>query len=130
MSASARRYLFDQLAAIAAEAQEVDQLQQEISEHDDFGTARGSARFADNSTLFFTLVLEVDDDAVVVLKYRFHYAAPGNETVFRYDNSGHHRKVATFPHHKHVGPDESVVASGPVTVEDVLVEVRAAMKGR
>jgi hypothetical protein len=60
-----------------------------------------------------------------VLKYRFHYCAADNTTVFRYDDSPHHPEVATHPHHKHVGPDEAVEASGAATVEQVLGEIRA-----
>ena len=40
------------------------------------------------------------------VRYSYQYVRHGSR-VFRYDNSPHHRSLATFPHHKHIGPQGS-----------------------
>jgi hypothetical protein len=40
--------------------------------------------------------------------YSFHVQRSDGTSLFRYDNSPHHRQLETFPDHKHVGPDERV----------------------
>jgi hypothetical protein len=40
---------------------------------------------------------------------RIHYAytfIDNGAQVFRYDNAPHHRDMITFPHHKHIGPED------------------------
>ena len=66
---------------------------------------------------------------IEVVKYAFHFFDASAGTVFRYDNSPNHPEIGTHPHHKHVGPDEAVVAADPVTIEEVLDEIRAHLKG-
>ena len=41
--------------------------------------------------------------------------------VFRCDNAPHHRNIATFPHHKHVG--DNVLPSREPSLSTVLEEV-------
>jgi hypothetical protein len=41
--------------------------------------------------------------------------------IFRYDNAPHHRNIATFPHHKHVG--NNVSPSREPSLSTVLEEV-------
>jgi hypothetical protein len=45
--------------------------------------------------------------------------------IFRYDNTGHHKKLGlpTYPHHKHEGSEENVIASSAPTLADVLQEI-------
>jgi len=62
---------------------------------------------------------------IEVVKYAFHFFNASGRTVFRYDNSPNHPEITTRPHHKHVGPDEVVVAADPLTIEEVLNEIRA-----
>jgi hypothetical protein len=50
----------------------------------------------------------------------------GDQTVFRYDNADHHRRIKTFPHHKHVG--RKVVAATKPTLKQVLDEIMALME--
>ena len=52
------------------------------------------------------------------------------QLVFRYDNTGHHKKLnlPTYPHHKHVGSESNVVASSAPTLTDVLTEIEGLVK--
>jgi hypothetical protein len=45
--------------------------------------------------------------------------------VFRYDNTGHHKKLnlPTYPHHKHEGSEQMVVPSSAPSLAEVLEEI-------
>jgi len=61
----------------------------------------GSVVFTDGSQLFFFEFLRLKKGTVIKEKYRYHYVNRYNELIFRYDNAPHHRKIKTFPDHKH-----------------------------
>jgi len=50
--------------------------------------------------------------------------------VFRYDNTGHHKKLnlPTYPHHKHEGDENNVVASPAPDLVAVLIEIEALVQ--
>ncbi|MEA3375636.1 MAG: DUF6516 family protein [Chloroflexota bacterium] len=50
--------------------------------------------------------------------------------IFRYDNTGHHRKLdlSTYPDHKHDGGEETVVPSPGPRLPDVLTEIEALIE--
>jgi hypothetical protein len=56
--------------------------------------------------------------------------ASSNSLVFRYDNTGHHRKLglSTYPHHKHVGSETNVVPSGPKDLVAILQEIELTVE--
>lgn len=57
------------------------------------------------------------------LDYSYH-CKKGNNLLFRYDNTPHHRTVSSFPHHKHIGPDEqNVSASEEPTLDYIIKEI-------
>jgi hypothetical protein len=49
-----------------------------------------------------------------------------DQTVFRYGNAAHHRRIKTAPHHKHVG--RKVVAATELTLKQVLEEIVAIIE--
>lgn len=57
--------------------------------------------------------------------YSHQYMSAQNQLIFRYDNTGHHKKLnlLTYPHHKHSGSEENVVASSAPALSDVLNEI-------
>jgi len=59
------------------------------------------------------------------LMYAYQYASSGGGMIFRYDNTGHHKKLnlGTYPHHKHVGSEDLVTASSGPTLAEILTEV-------
>ena len=86
------------------------------------GYISGSIRFATGYRLEFVEVKDMDRPAKV--KYRYQYMDQQDVRIFRYDNAPHHRDLATFPHHKHLGEgDEHVVESVEPTLFDVLLEI-------
>jgi len=59
------------------------------------------------------------------LMYVYHYLDSSNNLVFRYDNTGHHKKLnlPTYPHHKHQGSEDNVIASQAPDLPAVLDEI-------
>ncbi len=59
------------------------------------------------------------------LTYVYQYMDAAQQLVFRYDNTGHHRKLnlPTYPHHKHEGSESYVVASSAPELSTVLDEI-------
>ena len=70
------------------------------------------------------IVVSTSSAAPMLRKYKFHLMDATAVTIFRYDNSPRHPRVASHPHHKHVGPGETVVESGPPDIEAIIAEVR------
>ena len=47
------------------------------------------------------------------------------QLVFRYDNTGHHKRLrlSTYPHHKHTGSADNVIESNAPDLAAVLKEI-------
>jgi len=88
------------------------------------GFIRGELHFVDGSILYLREFVDVEME-VERLMYVYQYMNAANGFVFRYDNTGHHKKlnIPTYPHHKHEGDEMSVVASSAPTLAEVLDEV-------
>ncbi|BBO18557.1 conserved hypothetical protein [Candidatus Brocadia pituitae] len=56
--------------------------------------------------------------------YVYQYMDSSDVIVFRYDNTGHHKKLnlSTHPHHKHEGSDDNVVPSAAKDLANILKE--------
>ena len=87
------------------------------------GFIRGTILLLDGSTLHFREFVDVET-AVERYTYAYQYQR-GDELVFRYDNTEHHRKLKlpTFPHHKHDGSETNVIAAQAPTLAAVLEEI-------
>jgi hypothetical protein len=51
--------------------------------------------------------------------YSYHWQKKNGILITRWDNSPHHKKVHTFPHHKHTG--KKIYPVGEVTLLDILL---------
>lgn len=87
-----------------------------------------SQTFANGYRLEVTLVAIGPATFPDWLDYRFHLMDDQHRCVFRYDNAAHHGSIY-FPHHKHVGPAESVVASPRPSVAELVRETRSSVYG-
>jgi len=63
------------------------------------GAIDGEVFFNNNSQLGFNEI--INTNKTQKQKYSYHYMDENKELIFRYDNVKHHRKIKTFPHHKH-----------------------------
>ncbi|MEW5941569.1 MAG: DUF6516 family protein [Chloroflexota bacterium] len=93
------------------------------------GFLEGELTFLDKTTLHFREYVDVEDRSDRLM-YSYHYTAEDGRLIFRYDNTGHHRKLklSTYPHHKHDGDEERVVVSPAPTLVNVLDEIQGLVK--
>jgi len=77
-------------------------------------------KFIDNSTLY---VSEVYINRNLV-KYSYYWFDANKNLIIGWDNAPHHRKVRTYPHHKHVGSKENIVESEEHDLRAVLRFIR------
>ena len=93
------------------------------------GFIRGEVHFVDGSMLHLREFVDVES-GVERLTYVYHYMDPAKNLVFRYDNTGHHKKLnlPTYPHHKHEGTEHNVVASSAPDLVVVLSEIETLVK--
>jgi hypothetical protein len=88
------------------------------------GFIRGELYFVDGSVLHMREFVDVEV-TVERLVYVYQYMSPDRTLVFRYDNTGHHKKLnlPTYPHHKHQSSESNVLASDAPDLSTVLVEI-------
>jgi hypothetical protein len=88
------------------------------------GFIRGELHFVDGSILHVREFVDVED-GIDRFTYVYQYMNAEQTLVFRYDNTGHHKKLnlPTYPHHKHVGDEGVVVASSAPSLAQVLDEI-------
>ena len=93
------------------------------------GSIRGQAYFVDGSILHLREFVDVEI-TVERLAYAYQYMDSAKALVFRYDNTGHHKKpnLPTYPHHKHAGSADNAVASAAPDLVTVLNEVEDRIK--
>lgn len=88
------------------------------------GFLRGELYFVDGSVLHVREYVDVET-SVDRLMYVYQYSDPRGTLVFRYDNTGHHKRLrlTSYPHHKHVGSENNVIAAEAPDLADVLEEI-------
>ena len=93
------------------------------------GFVHGELYFADGSTLHLREFVDVETN-VNRLMYVYQYMSAAKTLVFRYDNTGHHKKLnlPTYPHHKHEGAQDNIVLSSAPDLAAVLTEIERLIK--
>jgi hypothetical protein len=93
------------------------------------GFIRGELYFVDESKLHLREFVDVETSPDRVM-YAYQYVNASNSLIFRYDNTGHHRKLGlhTYPHHKHDGSEDNVVSSPGPDLFQVLKEIESLVK--
>lgn len=88
------------------------------------GYIKGEVLFKNNSQFRF---IEVKNTELKTkIKYRYHYMNKDNISIFRYDNAYHHRKLTTFPHHKHIG--DNILECHEPDLYEILIEIQKFVK--
>ncbi len=89
------------------------------------GFIHGELTFVDASVLHFREYVDVQK-TVERLMYTYQYQSAANDLIFRYDNTGHHRKrhISTYLHHKHDGSEENVIASPGPDLAEVIAKIQ------
>ena len=93
------------------------------------GIIRGRLHFVDDTVLEWREYVDVETK-IDRLMYVYQYMDSSKKLVFRYDNTGHHKKLdlSTYPHHKHLGRDDNVVPSDPIDLAAVLQEIESLVE--
>jgi hypothetical protein len=86
------------------------------------GNLRIRLRFPDNSLLEISEAIQVIDNTLQRINYRYHYQSYAGNIIFRYDNAPHHSEVKTYPHHKHLF--DKISESSHPDIETVIKEVK------
>ncbi|MFZ1755789.1 MAG: DUF6516 family protein [Caldilineaceae bacterium] len=86
------------------------------------GLVRGRVFFWDDSFLDIYETVSTELGYPVRIGYAYTYLH-NRKRVFRYDNAPHHPEIVTFPHHKHIGPEERLAPSDQPSRSQVLVEI-------
>jgi hypothetical protein len=88
------------------------------------GFVHGELYFVDGSLLHIREYVDVET-GVDRLLYVYQYLDAAGTLVFRYDNTGHHKrlKLTTYPHHKHEGGEDNVIAATAPDFAGVLEEI-------
>ena len=93
------------------------------------GFIRGRLTFVDSSTLYWRefIDVEITEDR---LMYVYQYMDSSNKMLFRYDNTGHHKKLglSTYPHHKHEGGEDNVVPYTAPDLATILQEIESLVQ--
>jgi hypothetical protein len=85
---------------------------------------RGDVFFADGSRLHFRELVELQAQ-VIRRMYSFHYQDADDYLIFRYDDTQHHPRLTSFPHHKHNGREQDVIDAAPPDLIAVLHEIES-----
>ena len=93
------------------------------------GFIHGEIIFVYDSLLHLREFVDVETD-IDRLTYVYQYMTAAQTLVFRYDNTGHHRKLnlSTYPHHKHGSSEANVIASPAPDLADVLREIQTLLE--
>ena len=64
------------------------------------------------------------------LMYAYQFIDSLKNLVFRYDNTGHHKRLglSTYPHHKHDGSEDNVIPSAAPDLAFVLQEIESLIQ--
>ena len=95
---------------------------------DDYnGLVRCRVFFWDESYLDLFEVVNTEQGYPIKVHYAY---VRGGERVFRYDNAPHHPQIPTHPHHKHIGPEDTLTTSPEPALAQVLAEIEALLSSR
>lgn len=82
-------------------------------------------RYPDGSRLSVRLIVDIYPGKGIWRVYSFHYMTGNGVCIFLYDNSIYHPEVSAFPHHKHEGADERVIACREPSIRMIRDEIEA-----
>lgn len=70
----------------------------------------------DDSELYIREYSDVDER-----NYSYHWQDVNKQILMRWDNSGHHKHIETYPHHVHY--DNNILPSYHISCEEILKDI-------
>ncbi len=95
-----------------------------LASDDHNGLVRGRVFFWDDSFLDLYEVVSTELGYPIRVSYAYSYLREGRR-IFRYDNAPHHPEIITYPHHKHIGPQDRLAPADQPSLSQVMAEVAA-----
>jgi hypothetical protein len=88
------------------------------------GLIRGELYFPDGSVLYLREFVDVEIFKERLM-YAYQYMDSQMRLIFRYDNTGHHKRLndSGYPHHKHLDSGDVVAVSPVPDLAEILAEV-------
>lgn len=93
-----------------------------LASDDHNGLVRCRAVFWDGSYLDLYETVSTELGYPVRIHYAYAFVRQGT-CIFRYDNAPHHPDIATYPHHKHIGPADRLAPADQPSLSQVLAEI-------
>lgn len=116
-------YLEDNILLLTA-SPVVDRIQiTKRRETDNDGYFRARAKLVDEGLLEVSIYCRYEEGATHLIEYRFHWQDKGSNLIMRWDNAKHHQTLKTFPHHIHMGKNETVGESEGIDLSGVLNKI-------
>ena len=69
------------------------------------------------------VVVSKMDKEIETTTYSFHWQDRRNNLIKRWDNAPHFPDLEGFPHHIHIGEDDTVVPGRPINALEMIAEV-------
>ena len=115
------REYYSQIETIINECPIVTHFSIEFDEIDTFvGYLKGTLELLDDSVLHFMEFVEIKNDSITLVKYKYQWQFENGDLITRWDNVPHHREIATFPRHMH---DNKGVSECPNIDLKAVIEV-------
>jgi hypothetical protein len=115
------REYYSQIETIINECPIVTHFSIEFDEIDTFvGYLKGTLELIDASVLHFMEFVEIKNDSITLVKYKYQWQFENGDLITRWDNVPHHREIATFPYHMH---DNKGVSECPNIDLKAVIEV-------
>jgi hypothetical protein len=95
----------------------------------DEGFIRGNIYLVNGSILHLREFVSVQ--TIIERKmYSYHYMDAWKNLIFRYDDAEHHQELhlPSFPHHKHEGSEDNIIASNAPSLAEVLQEIEGILE--
>ena len=87
------------------------------------GLLRCRIVFWDDSFLEIYEVVSTELGYPVRVNYAYTYIR-NEQCVFRYDNAPHHPEILTHPHHKHIGPSDTLAPADQPSLSQIFAEIK------
>lgn len=71
--------------------------------------------------------VQVSSGNIKVITYRLQWQTADGQLKRRWDNAEHHREIATFPHHVHVGVSEAVQSAETMSIQKALKVIESCL---
>ena len=80
-------------------------------------------------SIYYKLEIHITDDTLLYVSeyldkhtrtYSFHWQTSDGTLIRRWDNAPHFKQLASYPHHVHIGPSNTVIESHDIGIAEVV----------